>query len=77
MISTSRTFGSHPNAAEVVVGKGVIDIPTVLKALIETRFSGHLALEFEPDANNPLPGIKESFTHIRKGLATTARASSL
>lgn len=61
-----------PKAAEVVVGKGVIDIPAVLMALIETRFSGHLALEFEPDANNPLPGIKESFAYIRKVLAATS-----
>lgn len=58
-----------PKGVEVVVGKGVIDIPAVLKALLEIKFSGHLALEFEAGANDPLPGIKESFAYLRQVLA--------
>jgi len=54
---------------EVTIGKGVIDIPAVLKALLQVKFSGHLALEYEPSPDNPLPGMKESLAYLRKALA--------
>jgi sugar phosphate isomerase/epimerase len=54
---------------EVVVGTGVIDIPAVLKALLEVKFAGHLGLEHEPSPENPLPGMKESLAYLRKSLA--------
>jgi sugar phosphate isomerase/epimerase len=58
-----------PQGKEVTIGKGVIDIPAVLKALLEVKFSGHLALEYEPSPDNPLPGMKESLVYLRKVLA--------
>jgi inosose dehydratase len=51
------------------VGRGVIDIVAVLKALLEMKFSGHLALEYEINEAAPLPGIIESFAYIRGVLA--------
>jgi len=53
----------------VEVGRGVIDIPGMLKALLEIKFSGHAALEYEIQENNPLPGMIESFAYIRGVLA--------
>jgi sugar phosphate isomerase/epimerase len=58
-----------PKGTEVTIGKGVIDIPAVLKALLEVKFSGHLALEYEPSPDNPLPGMKDSLAYLRKSLA--------
>ncbi|OAI49432.1 hypothetical protein AYO44_18500, partial [Planctomycetaceae bacterium SCGC AG-212-F19] len=58
-----------PQGKEVTIGKGVIDIPAVLKALLEVKFAGHLALEYEPSPDNPLPGMKESLAYLRKVLA--------
>jgi sugar phosphate isomerase/epimerase len=55
--------------ANIEVGRGVIDIPGVLKALLDLNFTGHVALEYEKDENNPLPGMKESFGYIRGVLA--------
>jgi len=52
-----------------IVGKGVIDIPAVLKELVDIKFRYHVALEYETDENNPLPGMKASFEYIRKVLA--------
>ncbi len=37
----------------VVLGTGIIDIPAVLKALLDVGFSGHLGLEYERDADDP------------------------
>ena len=48
-----------------VVGKGVIDIPGVLKVLVAAKFPYHVALEYETDADAPLPGIKASFDFMR------------
>jgi sugar phosphate isomerase/epimerase len=58
-----------PKGTEVTIGKGVIDIPAVLKTLLEVQFAGHLALEYEPSPENPLPGMKESLAYLRKSFA--------
>jgi sugar phosphate isomerase/epimerase len=52
-----------------VVGKGVIDIPGVLKVLVAAKFPYHVALEYETDADAPLPGIKASFDFMRGALS--------
>lgn len=61
-----------PKGASVVVGKGVIPIPAVLKALMDLKFSGHVALEYEDEADAPMPGIKASFEYMRKVMAGMA-----
>jgi inosose dehydratase len=43
----------------VEFGRGVIDIPSVLKALKEINYKGVMALEFEKDANDVIPGLSE------------------
>jgi inosose dehydratase len=57
------------NGASAEVGKGVIDIVAVLKALLRTKFAYHVALEYEAHADAPMPGILESLTYIRGVLA--------
>jgi sugar phosphate isomerase/epimerase len=54
----------------IEVGKGVIDIAGVLKALVGMKFPYHVALEHEADADAPLPGITASFDFMRRVLAT-------
>ena len=51
------------------VGKGVIDIVGVLKALVSLEYSYHLALEYEAHADAPMPGLIESVAYIRGVLA--------
>jgi sugar phosphate isomerase/epimerase len=43
----------------VEFGRGVINIPAVIKALKEIDYTGVMALEFEKDANDVLPGLSE------------------
>jgi len=43
----------------VELGRGLIDIPAVLKALKEINYSGVMALEYEKDADDVLPGLSE------------------
>jgi len=49
----------------IEIGRGVIDIPSFLKVLIEGRYSGKVSFEFEKDGNDPLPGLAESVGYVR------------
>ena len=53
-----------------IIGHGVIDLPSFLKTVIKKGYNGVLALEYEADANDPLPGMMESFGYVRGILAT-------
>jgi sugar phosphate isomerase/epimerase len=49
----------------VEMGRGVLDIPGILKALLKVRFAGVASFEFEKDENDPLPGVAESVGYTR------------
>jgi sugar phosphate isomerase/epimerase len=51
----------HP----AVLGRGVLDIPGLLRTLKERRYSGYCSIEFEMDMNDPYPGIAESTGYFR------------
>ena len=53
-----------------IIGRGVIDIVFFLKTIIDMNYTGTLALEYEADENDPLPGMMESFGYVRGVLAT-------
>jgi sugar phosphate isomerase/epimerase len=50
----------------VEVGRGVLDVPAMLQALLDIGFSRHVGLEYEKDMKNPLPGAIESISYVRK-----------
>lgn len=54
-----------PKGKATEVGRGVIDIVGVLRALVEERYSYHVGLEYEAKADAPLPGVLESFGYMR------------
>ena len=49
----------------IACGRGVIDLPGLLRTLLEIDYSGYLAFEYESDANDPLPGLAESVGYVR------------
>jgi inosose dehydratase len=55
------------------VGRGVIDIPRFLQTLIDLKYNGIVALEFEKDADDPLPGMAESIGYTRGVLEMLTR----
>ena len=59
----------NADGKNIEVGRGVIDIPGVLKALIDVEFHGHVALEYEKNAENPLPGMRESVGYLKGAMA--------
>jgi sugar phosphate isomerase/epimerase len=62
---------TSPTAAgkAVEIGRGVVDVPAVLSALLAVGYSGIVAFEYEKDADNPLAGLAESVGYIRGVLA--------
>jgi inosose dehydratase len=58
------------NARPVEVGRGVLDVRGMLKALLDIGYNHHVGLEYEKDLNDPIPGAAESFGYIRGTLAS-------
>ena len=56
----------------VEIGRGVIDIPRLLKTLTRLKYAGTLALEYEKDEKDPLPGSAESIGYLRGVIAALA-----
>lgn len=51
------------------IGRGVIDIPKFLNTLTELKYSGVAAIEYEKDADDPMPGLCESVGYLKGCLA--------
>jgi sugar phosphate isomerase/epimerase len=51
--------------SQVEVGRGSIDIVALFKTLQKMKFQGHVALEYEINVDNPLPGVRESWAYLR------------
>ena len=56
------------------LGHGIIDLVGVLKALIKIQFRYHVALEYEAKADDPMPGVIESYAYMRGVLAGMGEA---
>ncbi|HEY6899914.1 MAG TPA: sugar phosphate isomerase/epimerase, partial [Puia sp.] len=69
----SRLYDLHIKDLSVIVresktinlGRGVLDIPGVIRALKKIRYTGYCSIEHELDMNDPLPGIAESVGFFR------------
>lgn len=51
--------------AHIEIGRGLIDIPKVIKTLRKIKYQGTVAFEFEKDEKDPLPGLAESVGYVR------------
>ena len=51
--------------SQVPVGDGKIPIPELFKQLIKIGYQGVCSLEYEVDADNPVPGMQKSFAYMR------------
>ncbi len=56
---------SSAEGIPVEVGRGVIDIPKFLRTLLKLNYRGTVALEYEKDEKDALPGTAESVGFIR------------
>ncbi|MFO0981390.1 MAG: TIM barrel protein [Planctomycetota bacterium] len=74
-----RVFGVHlkdfaeqkANAADIVLGKGHLDVAAFLKALRETKFpaDGSLSIEFEGSPDNPVAEVQACVAAVNDAIA--------
>ncbi|HYW81043.1 MAG TPA: sugar phosphate isomerase/epimerase, partial [Thermoguttaceae bacterium] len=57
--------GTTKSGHSTPCGRGVIDLPAVLRMLVEIDYQGYLAFEYEEEADDPLPGLAESVGYVR------------
>jgi sugar phosphate isomerase/epimerase len=62
--------------SQCIVGEGALPIADIFRALDGIRYPGFVNLEYEIDADDPLPGMKQSFAYMRGILAGLAPAGS-
>jgi sugar phosphate isomerase/epimerase len=55
--------------SQCIVGEGKIPIAAIFRQLETIRYGGYVNLEYEIDADNPMPGMKQSFAYMRGVLA--------
>ncbi len=51
------------------MGRGVVDFPRFFRTLVKIKYQGTVALEYEKDPKDPLPGAAESIGYERGVLA--------
>jgi sugar phosphate isomerase/epimerase len=67
----ARNFGMHlkdhdnKRRRDVVFGRGVLDVPSVLRALREVKFAGYIAIEYEANAENPTADVRAGLDVFR------------
>ena len=75
-IMGARNFGLHlkdhnnQKETDVVFGKdgGVLDVPSVLKALKDVKFKGHISIEYEAHPDDPVPDMKACIEVFKESL---------
>lgn len=56
---------------EVEVGRGVMNVPAMLGALLEIKYAGHVGFEHEKTPEDPIPGLAESVGYTKGVLRMT------
>jgi sugar phosphate isomerase/epimerase len=51
--------------SQVEVGRGILPVVGVFKELVKMKFAGHVSLEYEIKADDPVPGMLESLSYMR------------
>lgn len=68
-IHVKDVTSSDKEGGPIEVGRGVIDIPGFLKTVVQKKFSGIIAFEYEKEEKDPVPGLAESVGYVRGVLA--------
>jgi inosose dehydratase len=57
------------DGATLEAGRGIVDIPKLLQAMLRLGYAGTVSLEYEKDEKDPLAGAAESIGYFRGVLA--------
>ncbi len=60
---------TEPNGNTIQAGRGVLDLPPVLSALLTIKYPHLLSIEYEGSEDNPLPAVAETTGYAKGALA--------
>jgi sugar phosphate isomerase/epimerase len=55
--------------SQVAVGDGVMPVPAIFRTLAQMKYKGNVDLEYEINADDPMPGVVKSFAYMRGVIA--------
>jgi sugar phosphate isomerase/epimerase len=55
--------------SQVAVGDGVMPVPAIFRTLADMKYKGNVDLEYEINADDPMPGVIKSFAYMRGVIA--------
>lgn len=64
--------GATKDGKTLEMGRGIIDIPALFRALLKLKYDGVCSFEYEKDEADPWPGLSESVGYTRGVLAAIA-----
>jgi sugar phosphate isomerase/epimerase len=65
---------STAKETQCIVGEGILPIAEIFRQLQGIQYGGYVNLEYEIDADDPMPGMQRSFAYMRGVLAGLASA---
>lgn len=65
---------SKARESQCIVGEGAIPIADIFRKLQEIGYTGYANLEYEIDADDPIPGMQRSYAYMRGVIAGLAAA---
>lgn len=68
-LRSATPAAGQPAFGQVPVGEGSLPIPAIFKQLMKQGYAGVCSLEYEIEADDPLPGMYKSFAYMRGMLA--------
>jgi inosose dehydratase len=60
---------TEPNGKTIEAGRGVLDLPSIVKALQKIKYPYLVSIEFEEQENDPLPSVAETVGYFHALLA--------
>ena len=66
-----KDFGYDADGSrhDVIIGEGGLDLPHLMRTLADMNYQGYLSLEYEGDADNPLPNVLKCVEAVRAAIA--------
>jgi len=62
---------AEEDGSPLEIGRGVIDIPGIIKAIKKVNYGYRVSIEYEKDGEDPIPGLAESIGYVRGVIKTT------
>jgi sugar phosphate isomerase/epimerase len=66
---------TEPNGSTIEAGRGVLDLPAIVRSLQKIKYDNLVSIEFEGWENDPLPAVAETIGYTRALLATGKKKS--